>query len=328
MTELELMIYGAIFLAAVLFVEGLFIILREGRSASKRNANRRARLYARGMDTERALFKLKRNRLTGEREGKDANKSPWLRPLANLESLLDESGLMISTPRYLLITALVITAIFAALRLLTDVPVVLSALLALPTGGALPLLFVIRIKRTRLAKFSEQLPEAIDMIVRSLRAGHPVRTAFAMVAREMGDPAGTEFGILLDEMTYGLDLEEALHNMEQRNDVPDLHYLVVTINLQSGTGGNLAEILSNLATVIRDRYRMYKKVRALSAEGRLSAMVIAFVPFFVVGVMWFNSPSYYLEAAEHRAFPLLIGFGVFLYFFSMFVIHRIVNFRV
>jgi tight adherence protein B len=116
--------------------------------------------------------------------------------------------------------------------------------------------------------------------------------------------------------------------MERRNDVPDLHYLVVTINLQSGTGGNLAEILSNLASVIRDRYRMYKKVRALSAEGRLSAVVIAFVPFFVVGVMWFNSPEYYLEAAEHKAFPVLLGFGVVLYFFSMFVIHRIVNFKV
>lgn len=328
MTELELMIYGGIFLAAVLFVEGLFLILRESRAAGQRTANRRARLYAKGLDTKRALYKLKRQRLTGQPAGKEDQAPFLIRPLAKLDRLLDESGLMMSTPRYLFITALVIAAIFVALNLLTDVPAVLCALVALLTGTALPLLLVIRTKRTRLAKFSEQLPDAIDMIVRSLRAGHPVRTAFSMVAREMQDPVGTEFGILLDEMTYGLDLEDALHNMERRNDVPDLHYLVVTINLQSGTGGNLAEILSNLASVIRDRYRMYKKVRALSAEGRLSAMVIAFVPFFVVGVMWFNSPDYYLEAAEHQAFPVLLGFGVFLYFFSMFVIHRIVNFRV
>lgn len=328
MTETELLLYGAVFLAAILLAEGLFIVFRDSHAAREKAANRHARLHAKGMDSKRTLYKLKRRHLSAPEKARQGSGRPWANPLAWLEKLLDESGLMIPTPRYLLITAFVILAIFLGLEVLTSVPQVINLALAVFVGGALPLLFVLRKRQARLAKFSEQLPEAIDMIVRSLRAGHPIRTSFSLVAREMSDPAGTEFGILLDELTYGLDLDEALHNMETRNDMPDLHYLAVTINLQSGTGGNLAEILSNLASVIRDRYRMYKKVRALSAEGRLSAIVIAGVPFFVVGVMWFNSPAYYLDAMEHPAFPILFGVAIFLYFFSMFVIYKIVNIRV
>lgn len=328
LSETELLLYGAIFLATILLAEGLFLIFRDSRTAQRRAANRRARLHAKGMGTRKALYKLKRNRLSSRLDKRDGKAAPLSGALARLDRLLDESGLMISTGRFLLIVVLLGMTVLVALQLFLPIPLYLAVLLAIVCGASLPVLYVLRMRQVRLAKFAEQLPEAIDMIVRSLRAGHPIRTSFSLVAREMSDPTGTEFGILLDELTYGLDLDEALHNMEVRNDVPDLHYLVVTINLQSGTGGNLAEILSNLATVIRDRYRMFKKVRALSAEGRLSAYVIAGVPFFVVGIMWFNSPAYYLDAMGHPAFPVLIGIAVFLYFFSMFAIYRIVNFRV
>lgn len=327
MTDIEPYLYGAIFLAAILLVEGLFTLLRGTQRAQERAANRRARLQAKGLGTEETLLKLKRRRLTVGSEGR-GKESLLRRPLAWLDRLLDESGLMVPTSRFLLIVVVMVLAILFAVSLLTGMPPELAALVALTTGISLPLLYLREKRRTRLAKLAEQLPEAIDMMVRSLRAGHPIRTAFTLVGREMSDPIGTEFGILVDELTYGLDLEEALRNLETRNDLPDLHYLAVTINLQHGTGGNLAEILANLAGVIRDRYRLFKKVRALSAEGRLSAIVIACVPFFVVGVMWFNSPKYYLDAAQHPAFFYLMGFAVFLYFVSMYAIHKIVNFRV
>ena len=126
--------------------------------------------------------------------------------------------------------------------------------------------------------FGAQLPEAIDVMVRSLRAGHPVPVAIAMVAREMPDPIGSEFGIVADEMTYGTDLETAMRNLYFRVGQEDLPLFVTAVAIQGSTGGNLGEILENLSRVIRQRFKMRRKIRALAAEGQILALILSSLP--------------------------------------------------
>ena len=142
----------------------------------------------------------------------------------------------------------------------------------------LPLLLLRRARNKRIKKFAGQLPDALDMIVRSLRAGHPTTVAIALVAREMPDPLGTEFGIVSDEITFGLSLEQAVRKLSQRVGFEGLHLLSVSLSIQAKTGGNLTEILSNLSSVLRERQKLRLKIRALSAEGRMSAWIISLFP--------------------------------------------------
>ena len=138
-------------------------------------------------------------------------------------------------------------------------------------GIGLPLFVVRFIRNRRKAAFSTQLPDALDVVVRSLRSGHPVPTALTLVGREMPDPIGTEFGLTTDELTYGIDLPRALQNLSARVGVPDMSLLVTAVSLQSSAGGNLGEVLENLSRILRDRFQLKRKVRSLSAEGRFSA---------------------------------------------------------
>ena len=153
-----------------------------------------------------------------------------------------------------------------------------ASLIALFFGIALPYL-VLRFLRSRRQKaFGAQFPDALDMIVRSLRAGHPTPIALTMVAREMQDPIGSEFGIVVDEITYGADLETALRNLYVRIGQDDLPLFVTAVAIQGSTGGNLGEILENLSAVIRMRFKMRRKIRALAAEGRASALILSSLP--------------------------------------------------
>ena len=147
----------------------------------------------------------------------------------------------------------------------------------MPAAAGLLLPFVaLRFMRSRRhSRFGAQFPDALDVIVRSLRAGHPVPVAIAMVAREMPDPVGTEFGIVSDEITYGADLETAMRNLYFRVGQEDMPLFVTAVAIQTSTGGKLSEILENLSGVIRLRFKMRRKVRALAAEGRFSAMLLS-----------------------------------------------------
>ena len=161
----------------------------------------------------------------------------------------------------------------------------------------------------RLRKFEQHLPEAIDTLVRSLRAGHPVQAAIRMVVRELPDPIGTEFAIVADELTYGLDLETAMKNLHRRVGQQDLGLLVAAIGLQGKTGGNLAEMLGNLSGVISDRLRMRLKVKALSAEARFSALSSASCPIALFCLLWVIAPIYYGDIWEYADRQAAAGAG-------------------
>ena len=168
-----------------------------------------------------------------------------------------------------------------------------AVLIALFFGVALPYL-VLRFLRSRRQKaFGAQFPDALDMIVRSLRAGHPTPIALTMVAREMQDPIGSEFGIVVDEITYGADLETALRNLYVRIGQDDLPLFVTAVAIQGSTGGNLGEILENLSDVIRQRFKMRRKIRALAAEGRASALILSSLPIAMFLIIQLVSPDFY-----------------------------------
>ncbi|HEX2510876.1 MAG TPA: type II secretion system F family protein, partial [Microvirga sp.] len=170
--------------------------------------------------------------------------------------------------------------------------------------------------------------DAIDVIVRSLRAGHPVPVAIAMVAREMPDPVGTEFGMVADEITYGADIETAMRAMMARVGQEDLPLFVTSISIQATTGGNLSQILDNLSKVIRERFKMRRKIKGLSAEGRAGAMILNIVPFAVFALVNVISPDFYGAIWHKPSTKYVLAGAMFWMFVGNMIMRRMVNFKI
>lgn len=196
----------------------------------------------------------------------------------------------------------------------------------LMVGFALPVLVLRRARNRRIQKFARQLPDALDMIVRSLRAGHPASVAIGLVAREIPDPLGTEFGIVSDEITFGLSMEQAVRKLTERVGFEGLNLLSVSLSIQARTGGNLTEILANLSTVLRERQKLRLKIRALSAEGRASAWIISLFPLVMFGILWLIAPSYYGKVWSNPLItPAFVIFGSWA-LLGDYIMYRMVNF--
>ena len=173
----------------------------------------------------------------------------------------------------------------------------ISATFAGALGAALPLMFLnFKATRTR-KKMQEQFPVALDVFVRGLRAGHPIAAALDLLTTEMPDPIGSQFGLAVDEVTYGAELRDALQSMAERWDLDDMRMFVVSLSVQNETGGNLAEILENLSKVIRERQSMMMKVRALSSEGRMTAIMLTVLPIFTFTLLFLLNPAFFLDVA-------------------------------
>ena len=179
----------------------------------------------------------------------------------------------------------------------------------------------------RLSRFGEQLPDAIDVIVRGVRAGHPFSAAIDLVARELPDPVGTEFGMTTDEITFGQDVRTAIGNLYKRVGQEDLLYVVTAINIQSQTGGNLAEVLSRLSHLIRQRLKLRLKVRAMSAEGRISALFLSAMPFILFVLITLLSPGYFSEIKDNVIMIPALIFGFASLITGNIIMYRMVNFK-
>ena len=192
--------------------------------------------------------------------------------------------------------------------------VAITALLAM----LIPFIYILRLKNKRLAKFEEQLPEAIDTICRSLKAGHAFNSAFTLVGEELADPIATEFRITMEENNLGVNINEAMQNLAERVPLTDLKFFVVAVLIQRETGGNLAEILGNISNIIRERFKLHRQIGVMTAEGRLSAKILGAMPIIMLmimstlnptyGPLMFNSPTgiYSLKVA---AVMMLLGFA-------------------
>ena len=321
-TGQAVLIFGLTILGILLMVSGIYSMASEGRRRAEARVNRRLEMLALGIDPREVLETLRRN---------IDNKNIWVRYVPGAEWLgrqLIQSGMTITLGRLLLLMLGLTVGIFAVLSVVLQMPRPMALIFAILLGVVLPVFQVCRKKRARLRRFAEQLPDAIDMLVRSLRVGHPLSAACHMVAEELSDPIGTEFGIAVDEMTYGLDLNEAIGNLGSRIEVPDLRYLVIAVNIQYGTGGNLAEVLSGLCKVIRDRFHMYRKIRAVSAEGRIASVFLTIFPFAVVGGIWILHKDYYLSVADHPLFHTLAAIGAALVLLNTIVMRWLTNIKV
>jgi tight adherence protein B len=321
------LLYVAAFLAGFLLVEGLYHLIADSRQSQHRAVNRRMRMMEAGATTLQVVELLRRKSLSS-----DASKRPTT-VLEWLDGLIAQAGLTISTWRMLALMGAVGILGFIAADLFT-VQIGLAWATPLSMAGgigigiAVPVLWLVRLKRQRLVRFGEQLPDALDIMVRSLRVGHPIGTGIALVAKDMPDPIGSMFGIAVDEMTYGLDLFEALENMNRYVDHPDLRFMIVAMRIHHGTGGNLAEILDGLSQIIRDRFRMYRKIRALSAAGRMSATLLSILPFAVMAGMWAVNRQYYADFVNEPAFIISFSLALALLLIGIIVIRRLVQFRV
>jgi len=210
--------------------------------------------------------------------------------LVSLDRLLEQSGskwVVSGLLTYVLICVLV-AGLFALL--LPDFALLIAG--AGLTGVLLPYVIVLRKRQARLIRLERQLPEAADLIARSLRAGHAFSSTLQMVADEMPEPIAGEFRIVADEINYGVAMQDAFHKMAARIPLADVRYLIVAILIQRETGGNLAELMNNISLLIRQRLRLLGQIRALSAEGKLSAWILGLLPFAVALMLAMVNPDY------------------------------------
>ncbi|WP_404380123.1 type II secretion system F family protein [Caenispirillum salinarum] len=316
MLDMMILVYGGIFLAVLLAVEGVYMAF--GGGAARKAVNRRLRLRASGKSSEEVMETLRRDTPGQAAQGG---------PLGWLGRLAARSGVAASPVRLVMMMALMAVVVGMMLMALAGA----GLMIALPVGAAAGVGVVVAVlnlqARRRLKRFNMQLPDAVDMVVRSLRAGHPTTAAMKLVSEQMSDPIGSEFGLVVDEMTYGLDLREALDGMVRRVPSDELSFMVTAIRLQSTAGGNLTEVLGSLARVIRERARFGLKVKALSAQSRFSAWCITAAPFAVFGLVNVLSPDYFAEVSSDPMFmPGFMIAGV-LMALGVVTIFRMVNFR-
>ena len=203
----------------------------------------------------------------------------------------------------------------------------LSFVLGIVSALVLVIAYCRVMRRRRIARFADLLPDAIDVLVRGVRVGYPLPLALELVAREMPDPVGTEFGMTADEISFGRDIKTAMENLYRRVGQQDLPFLVVAINVQSQTGGNLAEVLTRLARLIRSRSKVALRVRALSAEGRMSARSLTVMPFALVGIISLLSPSFYADLRHHPALEPALIYAVLSLIAGNMIMYRMVNFK-
>ncbi|WOH56037.1 type II secretion system F family protein [Bradyrhizobium sp. BWC-3-1] len=311
------LIYALIFGAVLLGVRALYWLVFRSR-AERKIINRRLSLSNELKDPVQVLDVLRRERGFGAISG--------VAGLQRLDELIVQSGVKLDALR----SSVWIVALSALFYLPLGFWLKLGPLaLAIAVPAALLVGYVLlRMARARrISRFSEQLPEAIDIVVRGLRAGHPFRVALGLVARELPDPIGTEFGILIDEVGFGLDQQVAVDHLAARVGQEDLTFVSIAINIQSQTGGNLAEILQGLSRVLRNRAKLRLKVRALTSEGRLSGVFLSVMPFILILVVNLISPGYFSEVKDHPLVgPAVLG-GFLLLAIGNYTIYRMVNFK-
>jgi tight adherence protein B len=325
------LILVCIFSAVVIAVELIVRLMASSRSEGKA-INLRLKMIGRGRSHGETMNLLRRS---------DSAVPEGLPPFVDgyargFERVLMQAQVTMSTGRLMLMILIAPVVLFFLLLMMMAIwhmgvsfgRTLISATFAFALGAALPLMVLnYRASRTR-KKMQEQFPVALDVFVRGLRAGHPIAAALDLLTVEMPDPIGTQFGLVVDEVTYGAELRDALQNMADRWDLDDMRMFVVSLSVQNETGGNLAEILENLSIVIRERQSMMLKVRALSSEGRMTAFMLTILPVFTFTMLFTLNPSFFLDVANDPWF--VPGFLVLicLYITGFVTIRRMVDLKV
>ena len=319
--SMEPIIYGLIFVAVLLLVEGLYLTVFGKSISLNARVNRRLEMLEKGAGREQVLEQLRK-------EMSQHMKSQSI-PLYSLLAAKAQKANIAFTPAQLMMVMAVLSVVaFVGLSFATDAGLAVRLLVAAAMGIGGVYVWVNGRAKKRLSLLEEQLPDAVELMVRSLRVGHPFSSALNIAAKEVPDPLGSEFGVIADESSYGRDVGEALKAMAERLDIQDLRFLAVAVAIQQTSGGNLAEILDGLSKVIRSRFKLFRRVRAITAEAKWSGNFLSGFP--LVALLGINvlQPDYYDEVKLTAYFiPAALVVGAFLVA-NIFVIRSLVNIKV
>ncbi|AZQ53702.1 type II secretion system F family protein [Burkholderia cenocepacia] len=313
------------FVAVVLSIEGVYQWWNARHGAAARRIESRIRAMSAGGNVQQERLSILKKRMLDESKPFDRMLLRMPRVHA-LDLVIQQSGLDWTLPK--LIT---LSAAFAALTWFALSFVRLPQLAAVPVAlfaGWMPMLYVLRCRARRMRKLERQLPEICDMIARALRSGHSFTSTLGMVGDEFSEPMGGEFRVTFDEVNYGVSLHDALMNLATRVPVQDLRYFVIAVLIQRETGGNLAELLESIAALIRERFKLFDKVRVLSAEGRLSAWILGLLPFGTAAVMALLNREFLSVLWEDPAGLRMVEAMLVSMLLGLFWIRRIVRIRV
>jgi tight adherence protein B len=315
------LIYALIFVGVFMMVEGVYLIIYGKTLKREKKVNRRLALLQDGKDTEEVMGILRH-----EREGAEKHeRMPVIGPMIEMAR---HAAITISIPQIAISMVVLAIVAFLLLTLFTGAVIQIRIVVALITGYAAFYIWLRGKAKKRISLFEEQLPDALDLMVRSLRVGHPMNAAIGIVAHEMMDPLGTEFGLIADEATYGMPITDALDRMANRVPVPDLRFLAIAINIQSTSGGNLAEILEGLSRVIRARFKLFRKVRAITAEARWSGWFLSVFPVIALLLVQVVQPDYYDRVSDHVLFLPGAILTFILLVVNVFFMRMLVNIKV
>ncbi|MFB9240767.1 type II secretion system F family protein [Massilia antarctica] len=314
-----------VFIAVVLLFEGIYLMWKTYRGPQARKIEQRLNALSAAGDNS-AQSHLLRERMLSE--------LPLFQRLLlrlprahQLDRYLLQANLNWTVSKLLLACAGCGAAGFLLVTALLHQPFVLGAAAGAPLAW-LPLAYVQRRRRRRLTKLEQQLPDALDLLARALRAGHAFGAGLQMIGEEMVDPIAGEFRMVHDEINFGVSLEQALGNLSVRAPITDLRYFVVAVLIQRDSGGNLTEVLANLSRLIRQRLKLFWHVRVLSAEGRMSAWLLSLLPFAIGGLMSVFNPEFMaplwtdpLGQSMVRGMLVSMAFGILL-------LRRIIRIRI
>lgn len=317
----EPIIYGLVFVAVLILVEGLYLTIF-GRSISLNSrVNRRLDMLEKGAAREKVMEQLRK-------EMTQHLKSQSIPIYSLLAQKAQHANIAFSPMQLVMIMGLLSALAFVGLTLGTGASLPIRAAVSVVMGVGGVYVWINRKATKRMSMIEEQLPEAVELMVRSLRVGHPFSSSLQIVAKEIPDPLGTEMGLISDEAAYGRDMGECLKGMAERIDMQDLRFLAVAVSIQQQAGGNLAEILDGLAKVIRARFRLFRRVRAITAEAKWSGKFLSGFPIVALIGINMAEPNYYDKVKETIYFvPACLVVAAFLVA-NIFVMRSLVNIKV
>ncbi|MEM9583422.1 MAG: type II secretion system F family protein [Pseudomonadota bacterium] len=302
----EPLLYGIIFVAVLMMIEGLYLVVFGKSISLNSKVNRRLDMIQKGGNREKVLEQLRK-------EMNQHMKSGGIPLYSMLADKALRANIAFSPSALMAIMGVLSVIIFGMLTQLTEASLAIRGLISIVMGVGAVYVWVNNKCKKRMALLEEQLPDAIELMVRSLRVGHPFSSAINIVAKEVADPLGTEFGVIADEAAYGRDISESLKHLAERMDMQDLRFLAVAVTIQQTSGGNLAEILHGLSQVIRARFKLFRRVKAITAEAKWSGAFLSVFPLLALVGINVLEPNYYDEVKETRFFiPAALTVGVFL----------------
>ncbi|WP_198087924.1 type II secretion system F family protein [Variovorax sp. E3] len=314
-----------VFVTVLLMIEGLYLLWRAYKGPEARKIEKRLQAFSAAIDRTQQAHLVKERMLSDV---------PWMQrmlltlPRAHrLDRFILQAGLEWTVSSFLLACGVLGVFAFVAAASMAHQPVLL-ALGAAAVAAALPALYLQHKRSRRLSRMERQLPDALDLVTRALRAGHSFASGVQMIGEEMADPIGSEFRMVADEVNFGVSLQQALTNLSERVPLTDLRYFVVSVLIQRDSGGNLTEVLSNLGRLIRDRLKLLARVRVLSSEGRLSAWILGLMPFALAGLMNIFNPEFMSPLWEDAIGQTVIKYMLVLMLVGIVILRKIVKIRV